>query len=557
MAILEGGQVLAKALKREDVEYLFTLCGGTIESIYEGCLNENIKIIDTRLDQSATMMADAYARVTGRVGVSAVTRGPGHANMLYGLATAYMMGSPVFALSGNSDADDLDMGGSQEYNQVGMVKPITKWARLVTQTERLPEYVAMGFRKVLGGRPGPVHLSVPYDVLYDKIDDAELAYPSPVNYRAQAKVPGDPERIDQALGLLAKATHPVIIVGGAVHWHHAADALVAFVEATGIPLFTRDSDVNAITRPHPLYYGTATMRFASAAKELRNADVILALGVKFDKLINYGKPPLFHRDAKFISVDVDLEEMGKNRAFEVGIIGDLKSVLTEMTNGLSKHDFHERRDWIDNLNRARLQFTQRVAEAENSDSVPVHPLRICKEVRELFGDDATIAIDGGDTALFSHIAFNHYHPPYFLFTGPIGGIGQGVPFALAGKLARPDHPSVLISGDGAFGYGVIEYDIALKHNLPIISIISCDQAWGIVRHPQIKRYGLERAVATDLRYVGYERLAQALDCYGEHITKPAEIRPALQRAADTGLPAVINVPTIFTSAAAFCPQVFP
>ena len=554
MAVLEGGQIIAKALKSESVEYLFTLCGGTIESLYEGCLNENIKIIDTRVDQSATMMADAYARVTGNVGVSGVTRGPGHANMIYGLATAYMMGSPLFSISGNSDADQLDMGGPQEYNQTGMVKPITKWTRLVMQTERLPEYVSTGFRKVLGGRPGPVHLSVPYDILYDKIDDADLAYPEPANYRAQAKLHGDPEQINQALKLLASADNPVIIAGGAIRWYNAADALLDFVAETGIPFFTRDADVNAITRPHSLYFGTATTRFANASKELRNADVILAVGVKFDKAINYGGPPLFHKDAKFICVDIDSEEVGKNRPFDVGIIGHPQSVLTEMARGIGKYNFRKPARWVESLNHARQQFLQRVAEAENSDSVPVHPLRICKEVRDFFGDDATISLDGGDTALFSHIAFNHYHPPYFLFTGPIGGIGQGVPFALAGKLARPDQPSVLISGDGAFGYGIIEYDTALKHNLPIISVISSDQAWGIVRHPQIQRYGLERSVATDLRSVDYERLAQALDCHGELVTKPDGIRPALQRAVDARAPAVINVPTIFTSAAAFCPQ---
>jgi acetolactate synthase-1/2/3 large subunit len=554
MAILEGGQIIAKALKNEGVEYLFTLCGGTIESIYEGCLDENIQIIDTRVDQSATMMADAYARVTGKVGVSAVTRGPGHANMIYGLATAHMMGSPMFALSGNSDAAELDMGGSQEYNQIGMVKPITKWARLVHQTNRLPEYVATGFRKALTGRPGSIHLSVPYDILYDKIDNAKLAYPQPSTYRSMAQVHGDPECIEQGLKLLAKAENPVIIAGGLIHWHNAADVLLDFVEETGIPFFTRASDVNAITRPHPLYFGSATTRFASAAKELRNADVILALGVKFDQTINYGNPPLFHQDAKFINVDIDPEEIGKNRLFEVGIIGDMRSVLAEMTNRVAKHDFHKPTDWIDRLNGARQEFLSHVAEAENSDSVPVHPLRICKEVRELFGDDATITLDGGDASLFGHIAFNHYHPPYFLFTGPIGGIGHGVPFALAGKLARPNQPSVLITGDGSFGYGLIEYDTALKHDLPIISIISSDQMWGIVRHPQIQRYGLERAVATNLRSVSYERLAQALDCHGELVTQPNEIRPALQRAVDAGGPAVINVQTIFTSAAAFCPQ---
>ena len=554
MPILEGGQILAKALKLEGVEYLFTLCGGTIESIYDGCLREDIKIIDVRVDQSATMMADAYARVTGKAGVSAVTRGPGHANMIYGLATAYMAGSPLFALSGNSDADQLDMGGSQEYNQIGLVKPITKWARLVLQTERLPEFVAGGFRKLWTGRPGPTHLSVPYDILYDRIDDTDLDYPKPSEYRSNARVCGDPELIDRALKLLSKANNPVIVAGGLIHWHSATSALVDFVEATSIPFFSKESDVNAINHTHPLYFGKATNRFAGAAKELRNADVVLTLGVTFDTTIGYGRPPLFDEDATFIHVDISDDEMGKNRSFEVGIVGDMESVLTEMVKSANKHDFHKPSDWIERLNFARGEFLHRVSAVENSDSVPVHPLRICKEVRELFGDDATISVDGGDTVLFSLMAFNHYHPAHFLATGPVGGIGQGVPFALAGKLARPDKPSILISGDGAFGYGVIEYDAALKHDLPIITIVSSDQAWGIVRHPQIKRYGLERAVATDLRSVSYETVAEALGCHGELVNSPAEIRPALQRAADSGVPAVVNVPTMFTSAEAFFPQ---
>ena len=554
MAILEGGQILAKALKQEGVEYLFTLCGGTIESIYDGCLRENIKIIDVRVDQSATMMADAYARVTGEAGVSVVTRGPGHVNMIYGLATAYMAGSPLFALSGNSDADQLDMGGSQELNQIGLVKPITKWARLVMQTERLPEFVSGGFRKLWTGRPGPTHLSVPYDILYDKIDDANLNYPKPAEYRSTARVCGDPERIDSALRLLSKANNPVIIAGGLIHWHGAANALIDFVEATSIPFFSKESDVNTINHTHPLFFGKATNRFAGPAKELRNADVVLALGVTFDTAIGYGGAPLFDEEASFIKVDINDDEMGKNRSFEVGIVGDVKSVLTAMVQSVDKHDFHKPSDWIERLDLARGEFLHRVSAAENSDSDPVHPLRICREVRELFGDDATISVDGGDTVLFSLMAFNHYHPAYFLSTGPIGGIGQGVPFALAGKLARPDKPSILISGDGAFGYGAIEYDAALKHDLPIITVVSSDQAWGIVRHPQIKRYGLERAVATDLRSVSYEDVAEALGCHGELVTNASEIRPALQRAADAGVPAVINVPTMFTSAEAFYPQ---
>ena len=354
MAVLEGGQIITKVLKQENVEYLFTLCGGTIESIYEGCLNDGIKIIDTRVDPSATMMADAYARVTGGVGVSGVTRGPGHAAMIYGLATAHMMGSPLYSISGNSDADQIDMGGSQEYNQTGLVKPITKWARLVAQTDRLPEYVGTGFRKALGGRPGPVHLNVPYDVLYDKIDDAEIDYPEPANSRVNGRVHGDPEQIDRALKLLAGAESPVIIAAGATHWQNAAGALLDFAEATGIPFFSTGGDVNAITRPHPLFlWRWRASRFGNASKELCNADVVLALGVKFDTNISYGKPPLFHQEAKFICVDIDAEEMGKNRPFDVGIIGDLQPVLTEMTNGVSRHDFHKPTDWVERLELVR------------------------------------------------------------------------------------------------------------------------------------------------------------------------------------------------------------
>ena len=233
------------------------------------------------------------------------------------------MGIPMFALSGNSDADQLDMGGSQEYNQIGMVKPITKWARLVMQTERVPEFVAGGFRKAWAGRPGPVHLSVPYGILFDKIDDANLAYPKPSEYRFGARVCGDPDLINQGLKLLAKANSPAIIAGGLVHWHNAADALLDFVDATGIPFFTKDSDVGAINGAHPLFFGKATPEFANAAKELRDADVVLTLGVTFDTTINYGRPPLFDAYATFINVDVNADEMGKNRSFEVGIVGDI------------------------------------------------------------------------------------------------------------------------------------------------------------------------------------------------------------------------------------------
>lgn len=551
MAMVEGGKLVAKALKGENVKYLFTLCGGTIESIYDGCLDAGIKIIDARVDQSATMMADAWARVTATAGVSAVTRGPGHANSLYGLATAYMAGSPVIAISGQSEISKIDMGASQEYDQVGTVRPITKWARLVHQTARIPEYIASAFRMALSGRPGPVHLSIPYDLLFDKIEDEKVNFLSPSNYRSTMSLKPDPDLIAKGLKLLASAKHPAVIAGSGVHWSKAEKALIEFIELAQLPLFTKFYDVNSISKPHPLYFGKATARFGGASKELPNADVILSLGVKFDETIQFGKAPLFHPEAKFITVDIDSEEIGDNRNFEVGIVADLRSALEEFSKQSDKYDFRKKGEWLELLSLAKERFYKRLSEAENSDSTPAHPLRICKEVRQLFGDSATVAIDGGDAHLFAQMAFNHYHPSHFLFTGPLGGIGHGVPFAIAGKLARPEYPSVLISGDGSIGYGIIEYDIALKHNIPFITVVCRDEAWGIIRHPQIKRYGLQRAVATDLRPVAYEKIVEAIGGYGEFVKEAKEIRPALQRAIDSGLPALLNVPTQFVSSVDF------
>jgi acetolactate synthase-1/2/3 large subunit len=355
--------------------------------------------------------------------------------------------------------------------------------------------------------------------------------------------------------MLSQAHHPVVIAGAGARWSHAGEALRQFIETTHLPLFAKPSDVNVIPAPHPLFFGKATPRCGAGA--LRGADVVLALGCQFDALLHFGKPPLFAEDAQFIVVDTDATTIGFNRPFAVGIIGDVRSVVEEMTTAAARYDFVPRRDWLSQLEQARLVFNAKVAEAAHSNATPIHPLRLCQAVREFYGDDATIALDGGDISGFAHIAFNHYQPPHFLFTGPIGGIGQGVAFVLAGKLARPDQPAVLLSGDGSMGYGIIEYDTAFKHQLPFVAVVSSDGAWGIVRHPQIKRYGIERAVATDLRDVPYHKIVEAMGGHGEYVENPHDLRPALERAqsaVDQGVPALVNVKTQFVSSSDFVGQ---
>lgn len=556
MALIEGGHLVTRALKQENVEYLFTLCGGTIEAIYDGCIDENIGIIDVRVDQSATMMADAWARVTGKLGVSAVTRGPGHVAMLYGLATAYMADSPVLALSGNSNIEHLHQGGSQEYDQIGTVDTITKWARLVMDTHRVPEHMATAVRNCWAGRPGPVHLSLPWDVLYDNIEEKDVVMANGSSSRTTGRMKGDPDLLHDALKKLAEADRPAMVVGAGARWTEAGEVLRNFADVTNIPFFAHINQVNVIDQPHHLYYGRANSRHANASTELRHADVILALGTKFNDCLNFGGPPMFGTETQFIVVDTEPADVGWNRSFEIGILGDVQSVLDDMVEMTPSHSFQRKNAWLEQLDGARRRFRAALEEFEESNAVPVHPLRICKEVREFFGDSATISTDGGDMSHFAYMAWDHIHPPHFLFSGPIGGIGQGVPFALAGKLARPDHPSVLVTGDGSIGYGLIEFDTAFKHGLPIITVVSTDGAWGIVRHPQINRYGVERAVATDLRDLPYHKMAEAMGAYGELVVNPMDIRPALERAQEAteqGVPALINIKSQFTDSQTFLP----
>ena len=557
MAMIEGGHLVARALKAQGVEHLFTLCGGTIESIYDGCLDQEIRIVDVRVDHCATMMADAYARVTGRLGVSAVTRGPGHAASFYGLATAHMAGTPVLAISGYSNLAEIDMIASQEYPLVATAMPVTKWARLVLHTRRLPEYVSTAARHARSGRPGPVHLSMPYDVLYDTLEEDDALLSPAATTVPVGSLPGDPDLIDEALRTLSQARRPVVIAGSGARWPDSGGALVEFLEATHLPLFAKPGDVNVVTEPHPLFFGQATDFFSSAAIELRHADVVLSLGCRFDSLLNFGRAPLFDEEARFIAVDADPTTLGLNRPFAIGIVGEVRSVVESMTAGARQHNLSPRQQWIDRLEQARSGFDAKIAQAATSDATPIHPLRICKEVRESFGPGATIALDGGDIGFFSQMVFNDYLPPHFLSTGPIGGIGQGVPFILAGKLARPHEPAVLVSGDGSIGYGIMEFETAFKHALPFVAVVASDQAWGIVRHPQIRRYGLERAVATDLREVPYHRIVEVMGGHGEYVEAPADLRPALeraQRAAESGTPALVNVKTQFVSSATFAPQ---
>ena len=547
MSQLEGGELVVRVLKQEGVKYLFTLCGGSILPIYNACLDNDIKIIGVRNEQTASYMADAWGRLTRQPGICAVTSGPGHTNALTGLATAYLAHSPMILISGHCYLEQIEKDAFQEIDQVGMAAPVTKWSKMVPDVKRIPEYVATAFRQAITGTPGPVHLSIPRDIMEAEVEQSAVSFVQPSEYRFSTKIRGDHQLIEKAVKLLSGAEKPVVIAGGGVHWSNASAELKQFIELTHIPLFTKEDEMGCVFEQFPLYFGLASRRNNDVAFKIEQADVVLVLGLRLDSRSSYGQPPFFGEDAKIIRVDLTPEELGKNRQLEVGIVGDMKSVLADILEESKRTDSWGKTVWLNELQESRNQFWQRWDEALHSEGKPVHPLRLCHEIEKFLRPDDTLITDGGDIGQWAKVCFYSRHPNHWLTVGAIGGVGCGIPFALAAKLARPSHRTILLSGDGSFGFGAMEFDIAVKNNIPIVAVISNDGYWGIIRHPQIARYGEDRTIGTELGFVRYDKIVEALGGYGEFVEHASEIAPAIQRALDSGLPACVNVTTEFAN----------
>lgn len=546
MSQVTGGELVVRGLKAEGVQHIFSLSGGSIVPIYNACAEHGIRVLITRNEQSAAYMADAWGKLTGRPGVCVVTTGPAVLNALSGVATAYFADNPMLLISGHTDYATFDLGAMQEMDQIAATRPMVKWSRMVTDRRRIPEYVASAYRQALTGRPGPVHLDLPGDVLDGTCDAAEVSTVAHERSRTASGVRGDPAMIRKAVGLLHQAERPVILAGRGVAWSHGEPALRRFAELTHIPYFSKEDDLGCVSHPHALYAGLGTTRVNPVARRIGLADVVLALGMRVDFRSGFGRPPFFGADARVIRVDEVAEEIGDRLPVDVGIVADCRSALFDLIAEAQRLDW-PRPSWIAGLDDAEREVRDLWEKAARSDRRPVHPLRLCREVFEFMNERDVIVSDGGDVGQWAKVAAHPRHPRNWLTVGPILGIGNGIPYAMAAKLARPDARVALISGDGSFGFAGMEYDVAVKEKIPFVAVVSTDLYWGIIRHAQIRDYGPDRAFGTDLGMTRYDRVAEALGGYGEFVEDPREIRPALQRAFDSGVPACINVPTEFTN----------
>jgi acetolactate synthase I/II/III large subunit len=541
MSTIFAGALVTRALKAQGVTHIFGLLGHELLSIYDTCLDEGITVIGARHETAAANMADAYARITGRPGVLMVAAGPGHTNATLGIAAAHFANSPLIAISAHGELAGRDRLGLQEMDQLSLVEPITKWARVVHEPERIPEYVDAAFRQALAGRPGPAHLSLPGDVVDRRIDDSAVRLVPPAESRGQGRPHADPACVEAALELLARAERPAVLAGTGAYWGGRFEALRELVELLELPIFTMEIARGIVPDDHPLCYGYGEVQMNPPGRLLAEADVVLLLGKTLDWRVTYGGPPVFSPDAKLIMVDQDPTELGRNRAVALGIAADVGAVTEQLLAAARGRGWTRRGDWLGRLDALRRERDAEFEALGHRDEVPIHPARVARELRAALPRDGLIAGDGGDFGHWLRMVTPVLAPGRWLHHFPFGGLGAALPFAIGARAVLPETPIAAVVGDGAFGFSAMELDTAARHNLPVVCLVGNDAAWGIEKHVQQRLYGADRLIGSTLAPVRYDRLSEALGGIGFHVERPDELRPTIQQALASGRPAVINI----------------
>ena len=534
MGAITGSELLAKSLKIQGMDTLFYLMGGPMLETESACIKLGVRAIDSRHEQGAAMMAHAYSRLTRRPGVCMASSGPGTINMATGVANAFVDAAPLVAVGGTSPRIYFGMDAFQEVDQLSLYKPITKWATRILDAKRIPDVVATAFRQATSGRPGPVFLDLPGDVLGEVVEESSI--PMPAHWRPAPRAHGDPAAITEAIALLSRAERPLIVAGSGVWWSDAGAALQTFVETAGIPFYTTPLSRGSIPEDHELAF------LFARARAFGEADVVLNVGTRFNYVIQFGRPPRWAADVKIIQVDVDPAELGHNRPADVPIFGDARAVLSQLTaEAKGRLDKGRYRTWVERLKSIDAEKGLESEKAMSDDKVPIHPLRLCKEVRDFLRRDAILVVDGQEILNYGRQSIPTFTAGHRLNSGPFGCMGVGLPFGIGAKVACPDTQVVVLHGDGSYGINGTEIDTAVRHKIPVLVVISNNGGW--TADPKQDKPG------RNLGYTRYDKIAIDYGAHGEFVEKPHEIRAALERAYASRKPAVVNVVTDYTARA--------
>lgn len=519
-----GGRIVAKALKSRGVEHLFTLSGGHLFSIYDGCKAEGIEIVDVRHEQTAAFAAEGFAKATRRVGAAALTAGPGVTNGISAIAGAQANCSPVCVLGGRAPELRWGSGSLQEIDHLPFVSPLVKSAETVRDPGGLAARTAAALDLALSAPYGPTFVDYPLDVVFS---EAEAEVPPPT-----APEPRPAAGVEEAAALLAAAERPAIMAGSGLYWGHGEGELRALAEALGIPVFLNGLGRGCLPADHELAFSRAR------GAGLREADVALVIGVPIDFRLGFGES--FGEKAELIRLDVAPDRLTATREPRVDLIGDVAASLAAIREASGEGG--RTGPWLERLRAVEAE--RRVAEGDelNDPRAPLHPVRVYRELAQVLERDAIVVGDGGDFVSYAGRFVDTYEPGCWLDPGPFGCLGAGPGQALGAKLAHPERQVCLLLGDGAFGFAGMEFDTLARHGLPVVGVMGNNGIWGLEHHPMKFLYGY--SVAAELRpETPYEKVVEALGCDGVAVSDPEQLRPALERAFESGRPTLVNVLT--------------
>jgi acetolactate synthase-1/2/3 large subunit len=529
---LHGGRLVAKRLKAHGVTKLFTLSGGHLFSIYDGCREEGIELVDVRHEQSAAFAAEGWAKATRQPGVCALTAGPGVTNGMSALASAHQNGSPMLVLGGRAPGFRWGQGSLQEIDHVPFVAPLTKLARTAGATADIPGLIDEALRVTLEPPSGPAFVDFPLDQVFMEADaasdlDEPVALPDPAALPA-----ADGGEVERAAELLRGAERPVVMAGTGLYWARAEKALQELCRELQVPVFLNGLARGCVPADDPLFFSRAR------GTALKGADVALVLGVPMDFRLGFGGS--FGDDTEIVVIGSAQPERDHPRAPAAELYGSVAASLDALREaGAGGPD---RSGWLAQLRDTETE--KRAAEHDdlNDDRAPLHPLRIYNELAGLLDRDAVVVGDGGDFVSYAGRVIDTYEPGCWMDPGPFGCLGSGPGFAMAAKLAHPERQVALLLGDGAFGFSGLEFDTMVRHGIPVVGVMGNNGIWALEKHPMEYLYGY--SVAAELQpNCRYDQVVEALGGHGELVERPDELRPALERAFASGRPALVNVLT--------------
>jgi acetolactate synthase I/II/III large subunit len=522
-----GGRLVARRLKAHGVSKLFTLSGGHLFSIYDGCRTEGIDIVDVRHEQTAAFAAEGWAKVTREIGVCALTAGPGITNGMSAMAGAQANHSPLLVLGGRAPALRWGQGSLQEIDHVPFARPLCKSAATAGSAGEIPELVEQAILTALAPHSGAAFVDFPLDHVFTEAPEGEFEASPPVLSRA------DGAAIGRAGALLARAQRPVIMAGADLYWGHGEQALLELAQQLRIPVFLNGLARGCMPADHELFFSRAR------STGLQGADVALVIGVPMDFRLAFGAA--FGPETEIVAIDCAEPERPHPRPVAAELYGEVSETLRDLGAAAGAAALASE-DWVSQLRELETERRQAERAELDDDRAPLHPMRLYKELGEVIDRDAIVIGDGGDFVSYAGKVIDSYAPGCFLDPGPFGCLGSGPGYALAAKLARPDKQVVLVMGDGAFGFAGMEFDTLARHGVNVLAVMGNNGIWALEKHPMEFLYGY--SVAAELRPgTRYDKVVEALGCHGELVERPADVKPAIARAFESGKPALVNVLT--------------